>query len=121
MAKKVRKKGEEEEAAFEFPEFDEKAFLSHEFEQFYATVMAFGLGLVVGVATYYAGRAGLPLAGVLGVGALGVVLSAFVIRSLRAASKEYTRGDWASLIVLMFFAFLGVWLLLANLLGGGSA
>ena len=116
MAKKARKKPEEEES-FEFPVFDEPGFLAHEFEQYYATMIAFVLGLVIGGASYaISGVAGSPWGG-FGVGIAAIVGSVFAIRSIRPRSREYTKGDWAALIVLMFFAFLGVWFLLADLFG----
>lgn len=115
MAKKARKKGEDEAPAFEFPAFDEKEFLTHEFEQFYATVLAFGFGVLIGiVADLLASAVRSSWAG-LGIGLLGVIGGAMAIRSLRPASSQYTRGDWAALVVLMFFAFLGVWFLVADL------
>ncbi len=115
MAKKARQKSEETESAFEFPEFDEKGFLDHEFEQFYATIIAFILGVVVGVAAYIVGRLGLSWEIPFGVGLAGVAAGALLIRQLRPASTDYTKGDWASLVLLMFFGFLGFWLLLAGL------
>jgi hypothetical protein len=121
MAKKARQKAKEDEAAaFEFPEFDERAFLEHEFEQFWATVLAFSIGVAGGVAAFLVGLAGisayLPL--VVGLAATGG--GVLGIRQLRVASKEYTKGDWASLVVLIFFGFLGVWFLLANIACGAG-
>jgi hypothetical protein len=115
VAKKARQKAEDEEPAFEFPEFDEKGFLEHEFEQFYATVIAFLLGVVVGVAAFIVGRQGTPWEVPFGVGIGGVVVGTLLIRQIRPASKDYTKGDWASLAILIFFGFLGFWLLLAGL------
>lgn len=115
MAKKARKKADEEEDAFEFPPFDEGAFLAHEFEQFYATLLAFGLGVLLGAVAFLIGAVGVPPFGVLGIGIVGIVGGCYAVRALRPAAREYTRGDWASLIVLMFFGFLGIWLLLADL------
>ena len=117
MAKKAKRKAEEEaEAAFEFPEFDERGFLAHEFEQFYATVLAFALGFVVGAVAYLVGTASPSFFLPLGVGVVGTAAGAFAIRRIRPGSSEYTRGDWATLILLIFFGFLGFWLLLADLL-----
>jgi hypothetical protein len=121
VAKKARRKDEEDATpSFEFPEFDEQAFLAHEFEQFRATVLAFSLGVALGIAAFLIGDLGfspyLPLI----VGFVGTAALALVIRQLRPASSEYTKGDWASLIVLIFFGFLGVWFLAANLACGAG-
>ncbi|HTT26110.1 MAG TPA: hypothetical protein VMH90_04005, partial [Thermoplasmata archaeon] len=108
-------KPEDAEPGFEFPEFDEPGFLRHEFEQFYATIIAFVLGVVVGIAAYVVGRLAVPVAVPFGVGIAGVVVGTLLIRQVRPASSEYTKGDWASLVVLIFFGFLGFWLLFAGL------
>jgi len=115
MAKKARKKGEEEEA-FEFPEFDERAFLRHEFGQFYATMLAFAFGVIDGAAAWAVGDASQSVLVAFGAGVALVVGAAYAIRRIRADATDYTRGDWASLIALMFFSFLGIWFLLADLL-----
>ncbi len=117
MAKKARRKlEEEEEAKFEFPEFDVRAFVTHEFEQYYATLIAFGFGVLLGLLVYLIGLAKLPVEVPVLAGVAGTVAAVLAIREMRPASWDYTKGDWASLVVLVFFSFLGVWLLLADVL-----
>ena len=117
MAKKVRKRSEEDDdPAFEFPEFDEKGFYEHEFEQLYATLLAFLFGVLLGGLAFAVGRIGLPVEAPFGAGLAGTVLAAFVIQRLRPESAKYTKGDWATLGALMFFSFLGIWFLLADLI-----
>jgi len=116
MAKKVRRKLEEEEAAaFEFPVFDEAAFVSKEFEMTYALTLAGLIAVALGVIGWGMSVAGLngwiPFA----IGLLLLALSPFVIRRLRTRSTLYTKGDWAGLIALEFFAWLAIWFVLLNL------
>lgn len=116
MAKKARRRLEEaDDDKFEFPEFDERLFLAHEFEQYYATVLAFILGLIIGAAAFLVGRSGLPVALPLLTGVVGVAGGTFAIQRIRPASSDYTKGDWAGLILLMIFGFLGFWLLFSDL------
>jgi hypothetical protein len=121
MAKKAKRKLEEEaENAFEFPEFDEKGYLAHEFEQFYATITGFVIGVVIGVAAFAVGLAGISAYVPLAVGLGGTFGGALVIRQLRPGSADYTKGDWAALGALMFFTFLGFWFLVANVACAGG-
>jgi hypothetical protein len=119
VAKKVKKKPEEEESDFEFPEFDEPGFVRHEYEQYYATILAFLIGVGLGGLAYVISSPtlALPVAVPFGAGIGGTAAGALGIRRLRPASTEYTKGDWASLVVLIFFSFLAVWFLLADLIG----
>ena len=118
MAKKVKRKSEEEgEPAFEFPTFDERGYLQHEYEQLYATVTAFVIGVLVGGFAFLVGALNLPYFVPLAVGFGGTVGGAFAIRQIRPASSDYTKGDWATLIVLIFFGFLGIWFLLSDVAG----
>ncbi|MCI4353762.1 MAG: hypothetical protein L3K06_00160 [Thermoplasmata archaeon] len=122
MAKKARKRLEEEAAsAFEFPEFDELAFIRHEFEQtyamFYAVIVAVALGFAsFGIDRALSGHSQPTLQGLLPPAlAIGVIaFSPFLLQRLRASASEYTRGDWAGLIVLEIFLWLGLWFLLAD-------
>ena len=122
MAKKARKRLEEEAAsAFEFPEFDELAFIRHEFEQTYAMFFAVIVAIALGVASFAVDRA---LAGYSQPALQGLVPPAFsiaviafspiLLQRIRPAASEYTRGDWAGLIVLEIFLWLGLWFLLAD-------
>jgi hypothetical protein len=123
VAKKVRKRLEEEAAenAFEFPEFDEGAFIRHEFEQTWAMAFAVVVAVALGVVSFVLDRAlaGFSQPALQGLApaalSLGVVgFSPFLLQRLRNGAKDYTRGDWAGLIVLEIFLWLGLWFLLAD-------
>jgi hypothetical protein len=116
MAKKARKKLEDEEAdAFEFPVFDDASFVKKEFELAagltIAGLLAVGLGLVAWALTF----SGVPWWGPILLGLVGVIATPIVISRLRSRSTLYTKGDWAGLIFLVFFGYLAVWFLLVNL------
>ncbi|HTP54818.1 MAG TPA: hypothetical protein VML94_07700 [Thermoplasmata archaeon] len=118
MAKKARRRIEEEEAAaFEFPVFDEVAFVTKEFELASAVAIATILTLVLGTVAWALTRLGLLWYLTFLVGIVGLVLSPFLIQRLRERSDLYTKGDWAGLIALEFFGFLALWFVLANLTG----
>jgi hypothetical protein len=121
VAKKARKKLEEDAApAFEFPEFDLAGFVWKEFELASATalagVIALVLGLVAWVLTAVAGLNGWI---VFAVGILGLIGSVFLLQRARPYSHIYTKGDWAGLLALEFFAWLALWFLLLNIAPAG--
>ena len=120
MAKKVRKKLEEEKElqSFEFPIFDEGRFIVHELEQSLATVLALVLMISIAVLSWLINYVGLPwyLPPVLGIGV--IAFSPVLIQRLRPPSHDYTRGEWATLIMLQFFGWLGLWFLLLDVLPG---
>ncbi len=116
MAKKVRRKLEEEEAAaFEFPVFDEVAFVSKEFELMGAYLVAVAIAVLLGVfawaATVAAGLSWFPFP----IGIVVIALSPYLIRRLRTRALTYTKGDWAGLIMLEFFGFLALWFVLLDI------
>jgi uncharacterized membrane protein (DUF485 family) len=116
MAKKVRRKLEEEEAAaFEFPVFDEVAFVSKEFELTYALALAGAFTILAGIFTWVLSVIGLAWYFVFPLGILVIALIPFAIRALRSRSSTYTKGDWAGLIALEFFGWLALWFVLENL------
>ncbi len=116
MAKKARRRLEEaEEEQFEFPPFDERGFLDHEFELYYATVIAFIVGVVLGLVGFLVDGLGLSVVVPLLVGLAGTAAGVLIIQRIRPGSRTYTTGDWAGLVVLIFFGFLGFWLLFADL------
>jgi len=116
MAKKARRKlEEEEEAAFEFPVFDETAFMNKEFELTYALTIACAFTLFLGVLCWAMTVAGLLWYVAFPVGVVLLALSPFLIRRLRTKSAIYTKGDWAGLIALEFFGWLALWFVLLNL------
>jgi len=116
MAKKVRRKLEEEEAAaFEFPVFDEVAFVRKEYELGVGLAIAGMLAVLAGLACW-----GLTIGGIAWyvpflVGLLVTASTPFVIGRLRHGSRIYTKGDWAGLIALVFFAWLALWFVLVNI------
>ena len=116
MAKKVRRKLEEEEAAaFEFPVFDEVGFVTKEFELMGAVIMACAIAALLGFLGWALTAGGLPWFVPFGLGLLGLVLSPFLIRRVRTRSKLYTKGDWAGLFALEFFGWLALWFVLLNI------
>lgn len=119
MAKKARKRLEEAaEPAFEFPEFDEGAFVWKEFELASATLLAGLVALGVGVVSSGLTLAGLPWYIPFPIGLAGIILGLFGVQRLRVYSHAYTKGDWAGLFMLEFFGWLALWFVLVNLLNG---
>jgi hypothetical protein len=119
MAKKVRKRLEEEEAAaFEFPVFDEVAFVTKEFEMMGAVLLAGGIAIVLGVIGWVLSVSGLSVWVPFGLGILGIVLSPYVIQRVRRRSSTYTKGDWAGLLAVEFFGWLALWFVLLNVSPG---
>ncbi|HEV2519681.1 MAG TPA: hypothetical protein VGX00_03560 [Thermoplasmata archaeon] len=118
MAKKARRRieAEAEAEAFHFPDFDERKFLSHEYEQSIATTLAVFLAVGLAVLSWALDHTSLATAVPWILGFAGVFAAPFVIRTLRPRSDEYTRGDWAWIILTTFFGWLGIWFLLLNLL-----
>jgi hypothetical protein len=116
MAKKGRRKLEEEEAAsFDFPVFDEAAFVTKEFELASAVMVATVLALALGLIAWALTRSGLPWYVPFPVGVFGVIASPFIIGRVRPRSNLYTKGDWAGLIALEFFGWIALWFVLVNL------
>lgn len=120
MAKKARKKvgDDPEHPAFRFPEFEIEKFLQHEFEQTFAVLVALVLAVVLGVVSWAIDRAGLPDVIPVVLGIAGIAFSPYLIQRLRRDSGEYTKGDWAGLILVEAFGWLGLWFLLLNVLRG---
>jgi hypothetical protein len=115
VAKKARKKLEEEEAAaFEFPVFDEKGFATKEFELGQGLLLAGIITLAIGVASWALSVLRLTPYVPLALGILVIAASPFVIRRFRNLSTLYTKGDWAGLIAMEFFGWLAIWFLLLN-------
>jgi hypothetical protein len=123
MAKKARRRLEETEAvvSFEFPTFDERGFVRHELEQTVATGFAFALAVLLAVLSFALDRVIAPTGQAILQVALPVLLSISVVIAspilwarLRPAASEYRRGDWASLILLEMFGWLGLWFLLTD-------
>ncbi len=115
MAKKVRRKIEEEEPAFEFPVFDEAAFASKEFELTYGLAWAGGLTLLMGVLSWVLSVSGFYWYVVFPIGVVLLAASPFIIGKLRSQSSIYTKGDWAGLMALEFFGWLALWFVLQSL------
>jgi len=116
MAKKVRRKLEEEEAAaFEFPTFDEAAFAAKEFELTYALLLATAITVLMGVLSWALSVTGIYWYIVFPLGIVILAVSPYIIGRLRSKSSIYTKGDWAGLIALEFFGWLALWFVLQNL------
>jgi hypothetical protein len=121
VAKKVRRKPEElsPEHSFAFPAFDEAKFVVHELEQSRATILAILLTVGISLASWAVFAAHLPWFVAAIVGLAVIASSPLLIQRLRPPSHEYTRGEWATLILLQFFGWLGLWFLLLDLLPTG--
>lgn len=116
MAKKARRKLEEEEAqAFEFPAFDEEAFAKKEFELGTGLLLAGLFTVLIGLLSWVLTVAGLPSLVPFGIGIAIIASSPLIIGRIRSMSSLYTKGDWAGLIAMEFFGFLALWFLLLNL------
>jgi hypothetical protein len=116
LAKKVRRRLEEEEAAaFEFPAFDETSFATKEFELGTGLLVVGIITLAIGVGSWALSIAGLTVWIPLALGILVIVASPFVIQRLRKRSDLYTKGDWAGLIAMEFFGWFALWFLLLDL------
>lgn len=116
MAKKVRRRPEEEETPFEFPEFDEESFLRKEFELAGAVGLVVVLTIAAGALSWVASAVGLPWFVPFLVGLLFVAVSPWVVGRLRPGSIRYTKGDWAGLLALEFFGWLALWFVLIDVI-----
>ena len=117
MAKKAKKRLEEDEvyASFKFPDFDERKFIHHEFEQSWAIAIAFGFAVVLAAVCYSLDRMGLPLVVPALLGVLLLISSPFIVQRLRPLAHEYTKGDWAGILMTVFFGWLGFWFLFLDI------
>jgi uncharacterized membrane protein len=115
MAKKVRRKLEEEEAAsFEFPVFDEAGFVAKELEMTYGLVLASLIAILLGIMGWGLSVAGINSFVPFFLGLFALAASPYLIGRLRRHSSMYTRGDWAGLLALEFFGWLALWFVLQN-------
>jgi hypothetical protein len=116
MAKKARRKVEEAaEPPFEFPVFDAKSFLSHEFELTTATTIALLVAVLLGLLSWSLGYVGLPWFIPVVVALVAIILVPVILPRVHEAAESYTKGDWASLFLMEIFGWLGFWFLFANL------
>lgn len=124
MAKKVKKKLEEDEdyKSFQFPHFDVVKFIHYELEQTSATiwslVWALGMSIVSWRVTLYGDSMGYGVAASVAALTVGIVVMAilpFFIRWAREKAVTYRTGDWATLLVVYLFLWLGIWNLLLNI------
>lgn len=123
MAKKAKKKLEEDDdyKAFHFPHFDVVEFIHYELEQTSATVMAVVAALAVALLSW-----GLTVYGMgiqlevafalvsLMIGFVVMGLFPFLVRWAREKAPTYRTGDWATLLLIYLFLWLGIWNLLLN-------
>ncbi|MCI4328210.1 MAG: hypothetical protein L3J86_01380 [Thermoplasmata archaeon] len=122
MAKKGKRKLDEagEIKPFEFPEFDERKFLLHDYEQTIATAIAISLAVGLGALSWALDRTGLPLVVPVVVAIAIIVFSPYLFQRLRETAGDYTKGDWAGLILTEAFGWLGIWFLLIDVLRIGG-
>jgi hypothetical protein len=116
MAKKVRRRPDEEaeEKAFDFPVFDEVSFAAKEFALTRGVLLATGLAVLLGAFAWACTSVGLPWYVPFPVGFLIALLSPAFLGRVLPGSSAYTRGDWAGMVALEFFGFLGVWFVLVK-------
>lgn len=115
MAKKARRKlEEEEEAAFEFPVFDEVGFVTKEFELGAALAIAGGFSVLLGLLSWVITGEGLSGVYAFVLGILVLILTPFAIGRLRSRASLFTKGDWAGLLAFEAFAWLALWFVLTN-------
>lgn len=113
MAKKVRARIEEkEENTFEFPVFDDRTFVRHELELTWATIIVVAVAILLALLSYAVSRTALPVAIAAVIGVVGVAASPSLVQRIRESAGSYTKGDWAGLIAVELFLWLGVWFLL---------
>jgi hypothetical protein len=116
MAKKVRRKLEEEEAeAFEFPTFDEGAFATKEYELTYAVALACVITVLMSILSWVLSVSGFYWYIVFPLGLVILGLTPTIIGRLREKSSLYTKGDWAGILALEFFGWLALWFVLQSL------
>lgn len=116
MAKKARRKLEEAaEPPFEFPAFDDKAFLEHEFEMTAGTTIALLVAILLGVLSWALLVVGLPWFVPVVLAIAIIVGMPVLLTRLREAAKSYTKGDWAGLFLMEIFGWLGFWFLFSSL------
>lgn len=114
MAKKVRRRPEDEEAPFEFPTFDEAAYLTKEFELAGGLAVASLFAVLLGAMSWAAHAAGLPWYVPFLLAILFIAASPTLLGRLRPKASLFTKGDWAGLIALEFFGWLALWFVLVN-------
>jgi hypothetical protein len=114
VAKKVRQKPEDAAPAFEFPAFDEVAFVAKESEMTLAMIVALAITFVLGAISWALTSQGVDWYGPFAVGVIGLIVSPTLIGRLRPKSTTYTKGDWAGLLALEFFGWLALWFVLVN-------
>ena len=115
MAKKVRRKlEEEEEAAFEFPAFDEVGFVTKEFELTAGMILVCVFAILLGILGWVMTAQGLNGFIPFSIGIVGLIVSPYAIRRIRPRSSLFTKGDWAGLLALEFFGWLALWFVLVN-------
>lgn len=117
MAKKVRKRPEDDEPSksFEFPVFDDVGFVTHEFELTFATALGGLFALIEGLISWAFSVANLPWYAAAIVAPAVIIASPFLILRIRPQARDYTKGDWAGLIVIQLFGWLALWFLFLNL------
>lgn len=117
MAKKKKK---EEQSEFEFPEFDELAFIKKEFLSAKTTFIAMFFAAIMGCVSYYLAQlTTFPIGFIPGV--LAMFGIKFVFLAFRIDVARLERKNWAGLGFSYFFTWLAVWVLLLNTLSRGQA
>lgn len=116
MAKKVRgKPGAVDEAPqFEFPVFDERAFLNHEYEITRGMLLAGGVAVLIGAVSWAIDAARLPWEIPPVMALIVLIFLHSAITWLHPRARIYTKGEWATLYAVVFFGWLASWFLLLD-------
>ncbi|MGI0054449.1 MAG: hypothetical protein ACREBZ_01855 [Thermoplasmata archaeon] len=117
MAKKVRQVDDEQEKepSFDFPVFDEHAYVAKEYEVSFGMVLAGLMALGVGALSWVATSSGISWAVGVVLGFMGMIGVVPAVQAVHPRSHVYTKGDWATMIAVVFFGWLAVWFLLSDL------
>lgn len=114
MAKKRKAKEErKEEPEFEFPEFDEVKFMSHEIRDTKANFIAFGFAMLMVLASYLVGRY-ISFAVAFIIGLFGMAALKFVFDGIKLDLEEFGKKEWLGVIAVYFFSWLAIWILISN-------
>lgn len=117
MAKKAKRKKEDDPApSFQFPVFDASQFLAHESEMTVATTIALLVAVGLGVLSWALESAGTPWFVPVVLAFAIMAALPVVLPKLRTTAAAYTKGDWAGLVLMELFGWLGFWFLFADVL-----
>lgn len=119
MAKKVRGVPDaesDEEPDFEFPAFDERGFLDHEYEITRGMLITLGVAFLVAGISWAVNYVKLDWWLPLLIG-FGVLIGLYwIVTALHHRAYIYTKGEWATLLAVYFFGWLAAWFVILDIL-----